>query len=121
SPPLLGALLAGMSLVGGVVTVAGGVHQVRTTPDALQGRVNSALQLTGSGANALGALAGGVLLDSLGAARTAALLGAAMGVLALLAAASALTRLLASEEQQASQEQQQEPVREQEQEGERTS
>ncbi|MFI8889336.1 MFS transporter [Streptomyces paradoxus] len=137
SPPLLGALLAGMSLVGGAVTVAGGVHQVRTTPDALQGRVNSALQLAGSGANALGALAGGVLLDSLGAARTAALLGAAMGVLALVAAASALTRLLASEEQQAaheqqasqeqqaaheqqaSPEQQQEPIREQE--GDRTS
>jgi MFS family permease len=113
--------------VGGAVNVAGGVHQVRTTPDALQGRVNSALQLAGSGANALGALAGGVLLDSLGAARTAALLGAAMGVLALVAAASALTRLLAVEEQQTSQEQQtpqeqqQEPVREQEQEGERTS
>ncbi|GAA2348005.1 MFS transporter [Streptomyces kunmingensis] len=116
SPLLLGALLAAMSLVGGAVSVAGGVHQVRTTPDSLQGRVNSALQLTGSGANALGALAGGVLLDSLGAGRTAVLLGAAMGALALVAVASALTRLLADEEQQ------QEPVEEAEEaEGERTS
>ncbi|MGX1756543.1 MFS transporter [Streptomyces lydicus] len=114
SPLLLGALLAGMSLVGGVVNVAGGVHQVRTTPDALQGRVSSAIQLAGSGANALGALAGGVLLDSLGASRTAVLLGAAMGALALVAVTSALTRLLAVEEavsqqEQQEQEKQQEP------------
>ncbi|MZG06577.1 MFS transporter [Streptomyces sp. SID5614] len=85
SPWLLGALFAVMSMVGGAVNVAGGVHQVLTTPDRLQGRVNSALQLVGSGANALGALLGGLLLDATGAAGTATLLGAAMAALALTA------------------------------------
>nr|WP_268828261.1 MFS transporter [Streptomyces sp. GQFP] len=92
SPWALGALSAAMSLVGGALNVAGGVYQVRITPDALQGRVNSVLQLAGSGANAVGALAGGLLLDALGASGSAGLLGAAMGVLALTALASNLPR-----------------------------
>lgn len=93
SPVVLGALFAGMSFVGGVVNVAGGIYQVEITPDALQGRVNSVLQLFGSGANSLGVLAGGLLLDALGAAVTAAALGAVMALLALTAALSKLSRL----------------------------
>ncbi|GAA2958819.1 MFS transporter [Streptomyces enissocaesilis] len=93
SPVALGALFAGMSFVGGVVNVAGGIHQVQITPDALQGRVSSVLQLFGSGANSLGVLAGGLLLDAVGAAATAGALGAAMALLALTAAFSGLSRL----------------------------
>ncbi|CAM5230981.1 MFS transporter [Streptomyces sp. WAC05858] len=92
SPLVLGMLLAGVNFAGGAINVAGGVYQVRITPDALQGRVNSVLQLIGSGANSLGVLAGGLLLDASGAAGTALGLGAAMALLALTAALSPTVR-----------------------------
>ena len=41
NPYVLGALLGGMSFAGALMNVVAGVHQVRITPDALQGRVTS--------------------------------------------------------------------------------
>jgi MFS family permease len=81
-PVLLGILYAGMSYVGGLFNVTGGVYQVQITPDGLQARVNSVLTLIGSGANSLGMLAGGFLLGSAGVAGTA--LGIGAGMLMLL-------------------------------------
>lgn len=85
-PVLLGALYAGTGFVGAVFNVAAAVYQVRTTPDALQGRVAATAGLVGSGTNALGSFAGGLLLAAWGALPTVRAIAVAMAVLALLAA-----------------------------------
>lgn len=86
SPVALGALYAGTGFVGAVFNVAAAVYQVRTTPDALQGRVAAAAGLIGSGTNAAGSFAGGLLLAAWGALPTVRTIAVAMAALALLAA-----------------------------------
>ncbi|WP_053852352.1 MFS transporter [Streptomyces sp. NRRL B-24085] len=86
SPVALGALYAGTGFVGAVFNVAAAVYQVRTTPDALQGRVAAAAGLIGSGTNAVGSLAGGLLLAAWGALPTVRTIAGAMAALAVLAA-----------------------------------
>ncbi|MEV7071816.1 MFS transporter [Streptomyces sp. NPDC091972] len=86
SPVVLGALYAGTGFVGAVFNVAAAVYQVRTTPDALQGRVAAAAGLIGSGTNAVGSLAGGLLLAAWGALPTVRTIAGAMAALAVLAA-----------------------------------
>ena len=86
SPVVLGALYAGTGFVGAVFNVAAAVYQVRTTPDALQGRVAAAAGLIGSGTNAVGSFAGGLLLATWGALPTVRTIAGAMAALALLAA-----------------------------------
>ncbi|MFE4869306.1 MFS transporter [Streptomyces sp. NPDC056682] len=92
NPYLLGALLGGMSFAGALMNVVAGVHQVRITPEALQGRVTSVFALLGSGMASAGALAGGVLLASFGTHRTALAIAAAMGLLALVSLVSPALR-----------------------------
>ncbi|MFD4630219.1 MFS transporter [Streptomyces sp. NPDC058284] len=84
-PVPLGALYAGTGFVGAVFNVAAAVYQIRTTPDALQGRVAATAGLIGSGTNALGSFAAGVLLAAWGAQATVRAIAAAMAVLALCA------------------------------------
>ncbi|MFE4976928.1 MFS transporter [Kitasatospora sp. NPDC056651] len=85
-PVLLGALFAGTGFVGAVFNVVGAVVQTRATPDALQGRVVGVSYLLGSGANALGALLGGLTLAAWGPAVTLLLVGALLTALATAAA-----------------------------------
>ncbi|MEV7287866.1 MFS transporter [Streptomyces sp. NPDC093252] len=87
-PLALGALFAGCGYLTGVFGVAAAVQQIRTTPDALQGRVAATSQLVATGANVLGVLVGGLALDAFGATPVFGLLGAAMAVLAAAAAAT---------------------------------
>lgn len=84
-PYVLGALLAGMSFAGALMNVVAGVHQVRITPEPMQGRVTSVFALLGSGMASAGALAGGVLLTAFGTDSAALGAAAAMGLLALVA------------------------------------
>ncbi|MFF0161144.1 MFS transporter [Streptomyces sp. NPDC005263] len=84
-PYLLGSLLAGMSFAGALMNVVAGVHQVRITPEPMQGRVTSVFALLGSGMASAGALAGGGLLAAFGTQRTALGAAVAMGLLALVA------------------------------------
>ncbi|MEU7133054.1 MFS transporter [Streptomyces sp. NPDC046261] len=84
-PVALSALLAGMSFAGALMNVVTGVHQVRVTPDSLQGRVTSVFALLGSGMGSTGALAGGLLLAAFGSRSTALGLAVAMGLLTLAA------------------------------------
>ena len=86
-PVLLGLLCAGTSWAGALLNVAAGVHQVRVTPDEMQGRATSVFGLAGSGMNSLGALVGGLLLASCGARWS--VLGAAV-VMAVLASMALL-------------------------------
>ncbi|GAB7045389.1 MFS transporter [Catenuloplanes indicus] len=87
-PVLLGLLYALMSYIGAVFNVAGAIYQVRTTPDAQQGRVASVLALLGSGANALGPAAGGAALSAAGTGHVLLGLGAVMLALAVVAVLS---------------------------------
>ncbi|WP_316775279.1 MFS transporter [Streptomyces sasae] len=91
APVLLGVLFAGTGFVGSVFNVVGAVHQVRLTPDALQGRVVGSVYLLGSGANVLGPLLGGPALQTWGTTTTLLPTG---GLLAVLAAAVALSPAL---------------------------
>ncbi|TWV53743.1 MFS transporter [Streptomyces misionensis] len=91
APVALGALFAGTGFVGSVFNVVGAVHQVRITPDALQGRVVGTVYLLGSGANVLGPLLGGLTLQAWGGTPTLVVIG---GLLAVLAVAAALSRAL---------------------------
>lgn len=86
TPVLLGALFAGTGFVGSVFNVVGAVHQVRITPDALQGRVVGSVYLLGSGANVLGPLLGGLALQAWGTTVTLLLIGSLLAALALAAA-----------------------------------
>ncbi|RSN29155.1 MFS transporter [Amycolatopsis sp. WAC 04169] len=84
-PIALAAIYSTIIYGAGVANVAGMVYQVKTTPDAMQGRVGSIATLLTSGANSLGALLAGFLLDAF-SSRTAILLVG--GVMTLLAALS---------------------------------
>ncbi|ANW17660.1 MFS transporter [Streptomyces clavuligerus] len=91
-PVALGLVSAGTTWVGALLNVAAGVHQVKVTPDALQGRVSSVFALVTSGLNSLGALLGGVLLTWYGGARTMAGVAVCMAVVTLLALAAPTVR-----------------------------
>ncbi|WP_350277769.1 MFS transporter [Kribbella sp. HUAS MG21] len=84
-PWLLAGVFAAMSWAGGLMNVAGGVYQVRITPEEMQGRAASVGALVTSGANSLGPLTGGLLLGAVGTTSTVVVAAGAMTVLALLA------------------------------------
>jgi MFS family permease len=69
-PAGLAVLLTATTSIVGVLSVTAWVFQVQHTPDELQGRVNGTARFLASGANSLGALCGGYLLDRAGAAPT---------------------------------------------------
>jgi predicted MFS family arabinose efflux permease len=83
---VLAALFVGTSFAGAILNVMAGVYQVQVTPDEMQGRVGSVAGLLSSGANSLGALAGGYALSAFGSTPT--VLGAGAVMLATLVVAS---------------------------------
>ncbi|ATZ23880.1 MFS transporter [Streptomyces lavendulae] len=91
-PFVLGALFAAMNYVGGVLNVLASVYQIRITPDALQGRAGATAGLLVSGASALGALAGGFVLDAWGSQRVSLGAGLLMASVALSSAAAPSVR-----------------------------
>ncbi|WP_328872035.1 MFS transporter [Streptomyces sp. NBC_00287] len=84
-PVVLGVLFAGTGYITGVFNVAAAVYQVRTTPDALQGRVAGTSHLIATGANVLGVLLGGLALSSFGTGLVFLLIGGAVAALATAA------------------------------------
>ncbi|MCD5312021.1 MFS transporter [Kineosporia babensis] len=84
-PWLLGGLFLLMSGIGAAVTVAGTVHQMRVTPERLQGRVGSVVFLMVSGCSAFGALGAGYLLQETGTHTSMLVFAAVMALLALIA------------------------------------
>ncbi|MFI5527233.1 MFS transporter [Kitasatospora sp. NPDC051853] len=86
---VLAAAYAAMWFVGPVWNVALGSYQLAITPDRLRGRVLAAMSTLSNGALPLGALAGGLLLDTAGPQGAAAALAVWM---LLLAAAATLAR-----------------------------
>jgi len=89
---VLGALLAIMAFVGPLWNVAIDVYRLLITPDALQGKVGSAISLLAWGAIPLGSLLAGYLLDSFGSSNTSLALSGGMLVVAILASLSPAIR-----------------------------
>ncbi|MFG2113820.1 MFS transporter [Streptomyces sp. NPDC048718] len=96
-PVALGALLGGMSFAGALMNVVAGVHQIKITPERLQGRVTSVFALVGSGTASAGALVGGFLLALFGTYATALGIAGGMGLLALVALVSPALRAVPGE------------------------
>ncbi|MFD5635983.1 hypothetical protein ACFWJM_17860 [Streptomyces sp. NPDC127077] len=78
-PAGLAVLLTATTSIVGVLSVTAWVFQVQHTPDELQGRANGTARFLASGANSLGALCGGYLLDRAGADRAGRVRCAAPG------------------------------------------
>ncbi|MEU6577096.1 MFS transporter [Streptomyces sp. NPDC046805] len=91
-PLLLGVVAALESLVRPVCTVALTSYQLSITPDALQGRVTSAVSTLVFGAMSIGTLVGGALVSALGADRVVLLFSGWLLLLALLTAGNRTVR-----------------------------
>jgi predicted MFS family arabinose efflux permease len=83
NPLLLGAISAGLFLVGPIYNVVQFSYRLALIPDALQGRVNSVFRLLAFGFQPLGLALTGVLLQRLGTTATILVFGAALLALAL--------------------------------------
>lgn len=86
---IMGCIAAAEELVSPIYTVALNTYRLVATPDPLRGRMSSTVQLIVQGAQALGALVSGLLIQTIGAQGSALLLG---GWLILLASATTLNR-----------------------------
>lgn len=82
---VLGALYALINYIAGIGNVAGMYYLVKTAPDHLRGRAGSVVMLLTSGANSLGALLAGFLLDSTSTTATMAIVAVVMAGIAVMA------------------------------------
>ena len=84
NPIALGTIFALLLYGAGVANVAGITYTMKIAPENMQGRVGSIATLLASGANALGALVAGFILESFSTRTTMFGVGAAMFVIAFL-------------------------------------
>lgn len=82
-------IAAAEELVAPIYNISLDTHRLMATPDAMRGRMSSTVQMVIQGAQSVGAIIGGVLIQGVGAKRSALILGA---WLLLLAAATTLNR-----------------------------
>jgi MFS family permease len=82
-------IAAAEELVGPIYTVSLDTYRLVATPDAMRGRMSSTVQMVIQGAQAVGAIAGGILIQAVGAQGSALILG---GWLLMLALATTLNR-----------------------------
>ncbi|MER7419882.1 MFS transporter [Micromonospora peucetia] len=95
---VLGAIFALIHYGAGISNVAGMLYVLQSAPDHLRGRAGSIVMLLSSGANSLGALFAGFLLDSTSITKAMLIVGGAMGVIAVLAVLGFGGRARAEEE-----------------------
>jgi len=84
SPLVLGAILAGLSLVSAIINVAETSYRLTLIPDELQGRVNGVFRLIALSLAPLGLVLTGVLLQNIGVVSTIVLLAFCLLALALI-------------------------------------
>jgi MFS family permease len=80
---VMGCIAAAEELVGPIYTVAIDTYRLTATPDALRGRMSSSVQWVIQGAQSIGAIGGGLLIQGIGAESSALLLGGWLLLLAL--------------------------------------
>ncbi len=100
-PVALGVIFSIIMYGAGVANVAGIVYTMKIAPEDMQGRIGSIATLLASGANALGAIAAGVILNAVGIRTTMLLVGGAMFVIAVLAVLAFGGRQAAADEREA--------------------
>ncbi|WP_040441654.1 MFS transporter [Ktedonobacter racemifer] len=86
---VMGCIAAAEELVAPIYSIALDTYRLTATPDTMRGRMSSTVQLMTRGAQSLGAILGGLLIQSMGAKVSALLLG---GWLILLAIATTLNK-----------------------------
>lgn len=86
---VMGCIAAAEELVAPIYSIALNTYRLTATPDSMRGRMSSTVQLMTRGAQSLGAILGGLLIQSMGAKGSALLLG---GWLILLAIATTLNK-----------------------------
>lgn len=86
---VMGLIAAAEELVGPIYTVSLDTYRLVATPDELRGRMSSTVQLVIQGAQSVGAIVGGLLIQEVGGRGSALLLG---GWLLLLAIATTLNK-----------------------------
>ena len=89
----MGIIAAAEELVAPIYNIALDTYRLTTTPDSMRGRMSSTVQMVIRGAQSLGAILGGLLIQSVGARRSALILG---GWLILLAIATTLNKRVRS-------------------------
>ena len=85
----MGFIAAAEEFVGPMYTMSLNSYRLMATPDAMRGRTSSTVQLVTQGAQSVGAILGGVLIQGFGAKWSAVLLG---GWLMILAIATTLNK-----------------------------
>ncbi|MFL5691919.1 MAG: MFS transporter [Ktedonobacteraceae bacterium] len=86
---VMGLIAAAEEFVSPMYTLSLDSYRLMATPDSMRGRMSSTVQLVTQGAQAVGAIIGGILIQGVGAKWSALLLG---GWLVLLAIATTLNR-----------------------------
>jgi predicted MFS family arabinose efflux permease len=84
-PLALGVIFSLLLFGAGMANVAGIVYTMKVAPEDMQGRIGSIVSLLSSGANALGALCAGAILDALGVRTTMIIVGCSMFAIAVAA------------------------------------
>lgn len=81
---IMGFIAAAEEFVGPMYTVAVNSYQLTATPDSMRGRTSSTVQLITQGAQSVGMIIGGLLIQGVGAKGSALLLGAWLIILATI-------------------------------------
>ncbi|GHO60612.1 MFS transporter [Ktedonobacter robiniae] len=80
---VMGCIAAAEELVAPIYSIALDTYRLTATPDTMRGRMSSTVQLMTRGAQSLGAILGGLLIQSMGAKVSALLLGSWLILLAI--------------------------------------
>ncbi|GCE30299.1 MFS transporter [Dictyobacter alpinus] len=79
----MGIIAAAEELVAPIYNIALDSYRLTTTPDSMRGRMSSTVQMVIRGAQSIGAVLGGLLIQDIGAKRSALILGAWLILLAI--------------------------------------
>lgn len=77
-------IAAGEELVSPIYNISLSTYRLMATPDSMRGRMSSTVQMIIQGAQSLGAIAGGILIQEIGAKRSALVLAAWLLLLAII-------------------------------------
>ncbi len=82
---VMGLIAAAEEFVGPIYTISLNSYRLMATPDSMRGRTSSTVQFVMQGAQSVGAIIGGILIQGIGAKWSALLLGAWLLILAIAA------------------------------------
>jgi MFS family permease len=81
---IMGLIAATEEFIGPIYTISLDTYRLVTTPDSMRGRVSSTVQFVVQGAQSLGAIVGGLLIEGIGGRWSAVILGAWLILLAIV-------------------------------------